>query len=331
MIAPDRIKTPDSFWNAMEQMSIRPSVLLQQAQLPSSIIKPESRMSTDQLFALWHAMEALGGPDIGFELNSEMRETTMPPSFLVAFHAKTVGEAFARVARFKALTAPEEFHIERQGDACIITTSWLHASESEPNALIDATFAFLVNLARRGTEEPISPKQMDLIRGPSEALNRWYDCPITYHAKEARLIFAQSDMERPFVSYNRDLLAMLDSALDKELSEHHALSSLSDQVRWHLRRCMTAGRPELRNIAREMAISERSLQRRLKEEGESFQSLLSDTRRELAKDYLLRIDFDISEIAYLLGYEDQGSFYRAFQKWEDQTPAEWRAACIQTE
>ncbi|WP_254452999.1 helix-turn-helix transcriptional regulator [Ruegeria atlantica] len=74
-----------------------------------------------------------------------------------------------------------------------------------------------------------------------------------------------------------------------------------------------------------MAVNERSLQRHLKNEGHSFKSLLSDTRHQLAREYLAEPDFDISEIAYLLGYEDQGSFYRAFQKWEHQTPAKWRS------
>jgi AraC-like DNA-binding protein len=102
-------------------------------------------------------------------------------------------------------------------------------------------------------------------------------------------------------------------------------------VRWHLKRALTAGRPELRSIARDMAISERSLQRRLREEGYSFQSLLSDTRHQLACEYLSEASFDISEIAYLLGYEDQGSFYRAFQKWEELTPAAWREAHLKTQ
>lgn len=118
---------------------------------------------------------------------------------------------------------------------------------------------------------------------------------------------------------------MLDAALDADLSKAENNTSLTDQVRWHLRRALTAGRPELRSIARAMAISERSLQRHLKDEGHSFKSLLSEIRHQLACQYLREPNLDISEIAYLLGYEGQGSFYRAFQKWENRTPAEWHA------
>ena len=130
-MTPDRIKTPDAFWKAIEQLSIRRSALLREAGLPVSIVNREARMSTAQFFALWRAMERLGGADIGHDLSTMLHGSTMPPSFLVAFHAKDLGEALHRVARFKALCAPEEFHIAINGDDCVITTSWPHAHGPE--------------------------------------------------------------------------------------------------------------------------------------------------------------------------------------------------------
>lgn len=137
-----------------------------------------------------------------------------------------------------------------------------------------------------------------------------------------------SDLDLPFKTFNADLLAMLDEALASAVQENARAVSLADQVQWLLRRAITGGRPEIRSVASELAISERSLQRRLQEEGHSFQSLLSNTRRDLAHEYLADASLDISEIAYLLGYDDQGSFYRAFQKWEGQTPSEWRGQTV---
>lgn len=282
-------------------------------------------MSTKQLFALWEALQKLGGDDIGLAITQTMHGPTLPPSFLVAFHAKNIGEALHRVARFKALCAPEEFHVAIGDEGCVVTTAWTYAKRTEPDVLTDATFTFLVTMVRAGTGHMIKPKLVELRRRPSEGLETWFDCPITWNAPHARLIFDKADLDIPFTSYNSELLAMLDAALKADLNKAENTTSLTDQVRWHLRRALTAGRPELRSIASEMAISERSLQRHLKNEGHSFKSLLSDTRHQLAREYLAEPDFDISEIAYLLGYEDQGSFYRAFQKWEHQTPAKWRS------
>lgn len=325
MPTPDRIKTPESFWNSLQSLSINRAALLRQARLPPNVISPETRMSTKQLFALWDALETLAGDDIGLLVTETMHGATLPPSFLIAFHAKNVGEAFHRLARFKALCAPEEFRLSTEGDGCVVTTDWTYAQGPEPDALTDATFTFLVNMARVGTGKKIAPEHIALRRDRSERLEKWFDCPIRWNAPHARMAFNGQDLSIPFVSYNTELLAMLEGALEADLNTAENTTSVIDQVRWHLRRALTAGRPELRSIARDMAISERSLQRHLKNEGHSFKSLLSDTRHQLACEYLGEPDFDISEIAYLLGYENQGSFYRAFQKWECQTPAEWRA------
>jgi AraC-like DNA-binding protein len=66
------------------------------------------------------------------------------------------------------------------------------------------------------------------------------------------------------------------------------------------------------------------LQRRLTEEGITFQRLLEEARRELARHYLLHSSLELNQIAYLLGYEDANSFFRAFHQWEGTSPGQWR-------
>ena len=67
------------------------------------------------------------------------------------------------------------------------------------------------------------------------------------------------------------------------------------------------------------------MQRRLAEDGATFQQLLQQARRELAHHYLLHSSLELNETAYLLGYEDAHSFFRAFHGWEGSPPGEWRA------
>ena len=66
------------------------------------------------------------------------------------------------------------------------------------------------------------------------------------------------------------------------------------------------------------------MQRRLTEEGITFQRLLEEARRELARHYLLHSSLELNETAYLLGYEDATSFFRAFHHWEGTSPGQWR-------
>jgi AraC-like DNA-binding protein len=74
-----------------------------------------------------------------------------------------------------------------------------------------------------------------------------------------------------------------------------------------------------------LRLSTRTLQRRLFDEGITFQQLMEDARRELARHYLLHSSLELNETAYLLGYEDANSFFRAFQHWEGTSPGQWRA------
>lgn len=71
-------------------------------------------------------------------------------------------------------------------------------------------------------------------------------------------------------------------------------------------------------------MSPRTLQRRLGEAAISFQQLVEETRRELACHYLKHSSVELNEAAFLLGYEDANSFFRAFHRWEDTSPGEWR-------
>jgi len=80
----------------------------------------------------------------------------------------------------------------------------------------------------------------------------------------------------------------------------------------------------LEHVARELRLSKRTLQRRLTEDGITFQQLMEEARRELARHYLLHSSLELNETAYLLGYEDANSFFRAFHEWEGTSPGQWR-------
>ncbi|MND36684.1 HTH-type transcriptional regulator VirS [compost metagenome] len=323
---PDRIKIPSAFWVGANRLNIGRSAILRGAGLPASVAREDASVSTEQFFALWRALEALLGPEAGLRLSQALDGSVLPPSFLVAYHARDYGDALRRVARFKALCAPEALTLTTQDEACIVETAWPHARTAPPVSLAEATLVSLVELARSGADAGFRPLRVELRRAPNAEVAAYFGCPVVWRAPREQLIIDARDLERPFKSYNSELLVILDAALAQNLDAHAAQASLSQQVKWLIRRALTAGRPELRGIARELAISERSLQRRLGEEGLSFQALLSQTRHQLALEHLRDTSLDIAEIAYLLGYDDQGSFYRAFQKWESRTPSEWREA-----
>jgi AraC-like DNA-binding protein len=167
---------------------------------------------------------------------------------------------------------------------------------------------------------------LELTRPPEdrELLENHYGCRVRFKAGRNALVFRSSDLDRPFVTHNEDLLAAIGSQLETELQERNVPVNVGELVRQTLKQSLAGKRPTLQHIARELGMSARTLQRRLTEDNFTFQQLVENTRRELAHHYLKRTTVELNETAYLLGYEDANSFFRAFQLWEGATPGEWR-------
>ena len=117
---------------------------------------------------------------------------------------------------------------------------------------------------------------------------------------------------------------MLAPQLEAELANQRLRQNIRDQVKQTLKHLLAGQRPTIQEVARELNLSARTLQRRLTEAGITFQQLLEEARRELARHYLLQASLDLNETAYLLGYENANSFFRAFHHWEGTSPGQWR-------
>jgi AraC-like DNA-binding protein len=151
-----------------------------------------------------------------------------------------------------------------------------------------------------------------------------FRCPVKFDATQNVLVFSKADIDRPFLTHNADLLAMVAPQLEAELTRQLAQKTISEQVKGIVKKLLAGRRPTLQDVARELHLSTRTLQRRLTDEGVTFQQLMEGARRELAQHYLLHSSLELSETAYLLGYEDANSFFRAFHHWVGTSPAEWR-------
>ena len=319
----DKIKLPDAFWEGIKRVGLTRADVVREARIPLAVMRDQA-----QFFAVWQVLVELShDPAIGLRIATGLEGAVMPPSFMAAYHARDLRDALQRVARFKRLCAPEEVCIEERGDRCEIVVTWTHANEqASPPALVDATLASLMELGRRGTATPLSALVVELARPESAVADyeQYFGCRVRFGAERDCLSFHRADLDKPFVSYNAELLDILIPELDRRLEQQTHSATLAEQIRWVLRRRLTAGRPDVRSVATELAMSERSLQRKLTDEGLTFQSLLSETRHQLALEYLSDPALAIIEVAYMLGYEDQNSFFRAFRQWEELTPAAWR-------
>jgi AraC-like DNA-binding protein len=325
----DRFRVSATLPRRLEELGLDPTAVLRHAELPARLFEQSKiLLSTGEMFAFFSAISEMSGdPVIGLKLGSEERIERYDPVAIAALYTRNFREALDRMARYKQLTCPEEIRVEEHADQCTVQFVWLLTDQPEPSALIDLCFAWTVAIGRRGTGRALNPRCVEFKRPESHRhlYEDHFQCPVKFGARENVLLFSRQDIAKPFLTHNPDLLAMMAPQLDAELKQQLAERTLRGQVKGILKKLLAGQRPRLRDVATELRLSTRTLQRRLTAERITFQNLVEEARRELAQHYLLHSSLELNETAYLLGYEDSNSFFRAFQQWEGTSPGEWRS------
>jgi len=321
-------RVPGRLATRLRESGIRVSALLQNAGLPPGLLdQPRILVTTEELFALWRGIgQASTNRAIGLELGTETKPEHFDSIALAALSTDSFGEAMRQMARYKQLSCPEEIIHKTDGSEWSIQFRWLLADNAEPEVLTDLCFAWVLCVARHGTGSRISPLRIEFVqpRAYAKTLERHFGCPIVFGAARNAIVFRASDADLPFVTRNADLLSMLAPHFDEELKHHKGQETFPERVRAVIQRKLAGRRPKMQDIAAELHISSRTLQRRLQDAGYSFQQVLEEARHQLARHYLNNSLLELNETAYLLGYEDANSFVRAFRTWEGVPPAHWR-------
>lgn len=324
----NRFRVSSTLPRKLEELGLPPETVLRQAGLPMALFNQEKILvSTEEFFALYRGIaESSGDPGFGLKLGTEERVERYDPIKIAALSARSFRDAVERLARYKQLTCPEEIRLVERGNECAVQFIWLLAHEKEPPLLVDTCFAWIVAIGRRGTGRSMNPKRVEFQRTSAqrEMYEAHFRSTVKLKARQNALVFSKADMDLPFVTSNAELLAIVAPQLEAELTEQLAQKTFGEQAKAILKRLLAGQRPSIQDLARELHVSTRTLQRRLTEQGISFQRLLEEARRELAHHYLLHSSVELSETAYLLGYEDANSFFRAFHHWEGTSPGQWR-------
>lgn len=310
----------------LSSFGISPAAVLKKAGLPITLFAQEHPVITqDAYFRLMTAMADLM-PDESVPIRMaamESIETFSPPVF--AAYCSCNGLAcLHRLARYKRLIGPLIFKIREEGEAVQVRLMTEEGKRPLPVFVIETEIVFLVHLLRKAVQEQLIPWKVTVetaIPGPAFASflgiqPAWGDATV--------LTFSRSDLEKPFISQNDAMWRYFEPEMNKRLAELTVDDSVSAQVRSVLTELLPAGEGTSQHVAERMGLSTRTLQRRLKEEGTTFQKVLSGTREVLARHYLRHTDMTTSDIAFLLGYAEVNSFLRAFTIWTGQTVRAFR-------
>lgn len=192
----------------------------------------------------------------------------------------------------------------------------------------EATLASIAAISREVSSQPFRPEAVYLKHeAPKETGGHeaHFECPVHFGSDKDALLVSRRTLLTPNKLGDASIANFFDTLLAAEVSSLDDTVPLQRLVLDRISTALSGGVPALSDVARDLAMSGRTLQRRLGEAGHSFQSLVDDARRRLAF-RLLRQDDDVtlSEAAFMTGFSDQSAFTRAFKRWTGETPGAFR-------
>lgn len=161
-------------------------------------------------------------------------------------------------------------------------------------------------------------------RGDARVYESHFGCPVHFQSGRDAVLVSKESIEIPNKLGDESIAQFFDRHLEQQLNSLKGDIDLQQQVRRAVVNVLSEGVPKLSRIASELKIGARTLQRRLSEQGYSYQNVVDMAQKDLAQRLLRETDYSLAEVAFLTGFAEQSGFTRAFKRWAGQTPRSYR-------
>lgn len=308
----------------LKDMGISPQDVLRHAQLPLDLLSRKNpTVDADEFYRLWDAFGYIMRDNPTFPLMAAQAlsaESFSPPIF-ACLCSENLNVAVNRIAYYKPLVGPLRLDIRQNNKHTMIAFGGLPENAPPSASMMAMELVFWVQIVRLATREHITPLAVyTTVDIPElQEYERYFGAHV-YKGDVNGMTFSAEDANKPFLTANDNMWNIFEPQLNKRMKDLEDDSTFRDRVRACLMEILASGKYSMADVASRLAMSPRTLQRRLKAEDTTFQQELDTLREELARNYLSKSDYTSGQIAFLLGYEDPNSFFRAFRSWTGQTP-----------
>jgi len=240
--------------------------------------------------------------------------------------AETLGEALSYYQRYASIVCNGfAIDLERDDGSIGLLLRVADPSWARSRHLGEFTAARTLSAWRAVTGTRLQPLAVQFTHAAAAPLaecRRLLGCDVAFGAPADAIRLSAEALALRIPTADSRLGAMLRSYADGLLKQVRpkGRDSLADKVAAVIAQRLSSGEISLRDVARRLHLSERTLRRRLQESGVTFSELVSRVRRDLADDWLRRTDFNVKHISYLLGYSDAAAFSRAYKRWTGRSP-----------
>ncbi|QOL26339.1 AraC family transcriptional regulator [Thalassotalea sp. LPB0316] len=246
--------------------------------------------------------------------------------------SESLKDALYRIARYKRVVSNTcTLNVEERGENIhFVMDIKCYEDSQRPVLTQDCIIAFLgtiVQFARETLKTDYNPLEIHFNwpkpNYDTSFLNDYFKCDIVFDSDELSLVFDEKTLSKQLVGGNPLLTQSHEKILDDYLSRLDK-NDVEQLVKNRIYEMLPLGTPSQTEIASQLGMSLRNLQRRLQEKQTSFRDILENTRKKLALEYILQSHLSFSEIGYLVGFSNIGNFNRAFKRWTGVTPGVYR-------
>lgn len=301
---------------------------------PESVKSPDAYMPIETYLLIQdEAAQYTNDPYFGLHMGEFAEAGSWSILGYMMMNCKNLGEAFEKSARYSRIIGNLiEARAELKFNKIkVIFFTPPHAPKMSRHCF-EATFSSSVRMMRTFTGIQINPLEVTFVYPEPESLaeyERIFCCPVRFGRKENSFTIAMSIVNTPIRMANPALLEYFEKYAQDFLAEMERNNEHTRAVTKIILSRLDDEALSIEKVAREMAVSVRTLQNRLEDEGVAFSDLLKVIRQKLAQKYL-RENYSVEQITYLLGFSEPSVFRKAFKKWSGVTPREFRESSFST-
>ena len=275
------------------------------------------------------AADAMQDELLGFHLARDFELREMGLLYYVLASSEKLGDSLHRAVRYSTIANEGIVLSFRDETDAAMTFTYVGVDRHSDRHQVEFWLTSLARICRQLTGRHLIPTHAKFIHDREKGtveLNTFFGCDVAFGADVDEVVFHRDVNDLPVVSGDPYLNELLIKYCEDALSDRHgSRGTLRSDLENEIVQLLPHGKTQMGEIARRLGMSKRTLARRLSSEGLTFAGILADLRVDLANRHLTDEDLAISQIAWLLGYQEVSAFTHAFKRRTGKTPKEVRS------
>lgn len=323
-----------SFSRAMEAHNIDTAMALKECGISQDVMSDqESRIAAEKLSHLIeYCNKKLARHDFSILIAEQFHPGTFHALGYAMMSSNTLQDALERIAHYKRVVSNtcKLVNYENNDQLVFEMNVFTYESTNRPvlsPVTVETFLATIIRFARELVALDFAPEKVCFAYPkPSNDvtyLKNFFNCEIEFDSNKTAIIFNFKQSQEKLMGGNPLITHSHEKMLDEFMARLDK-NDLSHVIKNKIFELLPLGAPSQTDIAEYLGMSLRNLQRKLHDQGTSYKEILESTRKKLAMDYILQQHLSLSEIGYLVGFSSVGNFNRAFKRWTNQTPGDYR-------